>query len=508
MTASSDLPALLWFKRDLRLADHVPLQQALGHRCLLPLYIFEPALWQCPDSSRRHWQFLRLALNDLNRQLVDYGSALQTYVDAPEAVFACLQQHLGRFVLYSHEETGTAFTWARDRRVAAWCRAQGIEWQQAAQPGVQRGLKDRNQWERLWQKDFSQTASPLPARLPPLPPALPASQALPEQAGQCTLACSADMPPNRKAAEARLQHFLAFRAPAYARAISSPLTAREGCSRLSSYLCYGLLGPRELLQATRARIQALQEQGDTGAARSLRAFESRLHWRTHFMQKLEDEPALEYRCLHRDYEGLREQCDERLLQAWAGGHTGFPLVDACMRCLRATGWINFRMRAMLVSFASYHLWLPWQHSARWLAQCFIDYEPGIHYPQVQMQSGTTGINAWRIYNPVIQSRRLDPQGQFIRHWCPELAGLDEQALHEPWQHGTAISRYPAPIVDPVEAGRQARRKMRQFANEKVSSEETRRVMQRHASRSFRQARPKLAQDPRRSRQQTQQLTLF
>ncbi len=132
-------------------------------------------------------------------------------------------------------------------------------------------------------------------------------------------------------------------------------------------------------------------QRPEGYAASLQSFEGRLHWHCHFIQKLESEPAIEQRNVHRGFDGLRnegELTDEerRRLEAWCTGRTGFPFVDACMRSLIATGWINFRMRAMLVSFASYQLWLHWRATGEHLARQFLDYEPGIHWPQVRSTS--------------------------------------------------------------------------------------------------------------------------
>ena len=119
---------------------------------------------------------------------------------------------------------------------------------------------------------------------------------------------------------------------------------------------------------------------------------------------------------------------------------GYPFIDACMRALKQRGWINFRMRAMLVSFASYHLWLDWRLFRDWLACQFIDYEPGIHYSQIQMQSGLTGINTLRIYNPVKQGMDHDPAGVFIREWVPELKGIVGEAIHQPWLYQIKCSR--------------------------------------------------------------------
>ena len=135
----------------------------------------------------------------------------------------------------------------------------------------------------------------------------------------------------------------------------------------------------------------------------------------------------------------------KYFEAWKSGMTGYPMVDACMRALTATGWLNFRMRAMVMSFASYHLWLHWRKPALHLANLFTDYEPGIHYSQVQMQSGTTGINSIRIYNPIKQGVDHDPDGVFIRRWIPELrdCSLYPYAV----QAASQMNGYPMPIVD-------------------------------------------------------------
>ncbi|MEF1307715.1 FAD-binding domain-containing protein, partial [Vibrio owensii] len=134
----------------------------------------------------------------------------------------------------------------------------------------------------------------------------------------------------------------------------------------------------------------LQHWQVTGFRRSLIALSSRLHWHCHFMQKFESECEMEFRCVNRAYEPLLQQAsvrDEALLDAWKSGTTGIPLIDACMRCLHHTGYINFRMRAMLVSFLTHHMNMDWRDGVTHLAQLFLDFEPGIHYPQFQMQAG-------------------------------------------------------------------------------------------------------------------------
>jgi deoxyribodipyrimidine photo-lyase len=260
---------------------------------------------------------------------------------------------------------------------------------------------------------------------------------------------------------------------------------------LSVHLSWGTLSLKEVVQASRARRACLQEQAD-GARWSLalRRFEERLHWHCHFIQKLEDQPSLEFSELHPLTRGLREPSAERLA-AWVAGRTGLPFVDACMRSLVATGWLNFRMRAMLMSVASYQLWLPWRDSGLHLARMFVDYEPGIHWSQCQMQSGSTGINTIRIYNPLKQAQDHDPDGAFVRRWLPELRAVPAVHLHQPWTMDAAIQQrsgcvlgrdYPQPIVDWQGAAAVARDRLWSLRREAGFAEAADAIQHRHGSR--------------------------
>jgi deoxyribodipyrimidine photo-lyase len=277
--------------------------------------------------------------------------------------------------------------------------------------------------------------------------------------------------------------------------MSSPLTAFDACSRLSPHLAWGSVSIREVVQATRLRQQQVDglpraERGTWG--RALAAFEGRLHWHCHFIQKLESAPRIETENLHRACDRLRaNQLDPERFAAWCDGRTGFPLVDACMRALTETGWLNFRMRALLVSFSSYQLWQHWREPGLHLARRFTDYEPGIHWSQVQMQSGTTGINSLRIYNPVKQSEDQDPEGVFIRRWVPELAGVPAGLIHSPWRMapsdqaaaGCRIGKdYPRPIVDHLAAAREARHRLVSVRRSPEARSEGRSIYLQHGSR--------------------------
>ena len=423
---------VVWFKRDLRAVDHRPLVQAIERGPVLPLYVVEPELWQQPDVSERQWLFCREALLELRQVLMDLGQPLVVRSGDVVQVLERARRQFGIDGLWSHEETGNGWTYQRDLRVGAWTRQHGIAWNEIPQFGVTRRMRSRNGWAKRWEAQMAEPITPAPAGLrllegldPGVIPERPWSELAVD-------GCPHRQTGGRSVGLGELSDFLRHRAPRYQRAMSSPNTAFTGCSRLSAYLTWGCLSMREVLQTSRSH-----------RSRGVSSFESRLHWHCHFIQKLEDQPAIEFSDFHPFMRGIRTADRERLT-AWCEGRTGVPFVDACMRALRAHGWINFRMRAMLMSFASYNLWLPWRDSGLHLARQFVDYEPGIHWSQCQMQSGSTSINTIRIYNPIKQGLDHDPEGVFIRHWCPELRDVPAIHLHEPWALGGGR---PEPIVD-------------------------------------------------------------
>ena len=448
---------LVWFKRDLRLSDHPALTLAGSLGSVLPLYVVEPEYWALPDASARQWAFTRESLQDLRQALALHGAPLILRTGDAVTVLdrLCRQHKITRIV--SHEETGNLWTYARDRRVAAWARGAGVEWTELPQSGVVRRLPSRDGWARARDAMIAGPVLPVPglAAVGGVEPGvLPTARALRLPDDRCPHRQTG----GRTQGLALLDSFLAQRGESYRSAMSSPLTGERACSRLSPHLALGTISAREAAQATTQR-QSSRPGGRWGGA--LTSFHSRLAWRDHFMQKLEDQPSIELRPLHPGAEAARPRLtDATLLAAWAAGETGMPFLDACMRYLAATGWLNFRMRAMVTSFASYHLWLDWRISGTHLARMFTDYEPGIHWPQVQMQSGTTGINIPRIYNPVKQGLDQDPTGTFTRRWLPELAAVPDTFLQEPWKWPDATRllgrRYPDPIVDVATAARAAR----------------------------------------------------
>jgi len=480
---------LVWFKRDLRVADHPALALAAGMGAVLPVYIVEPDYWALPDTSARQWAFTEDCLTDLRAALAGLGAPLVVRVgDAVEMLGKLCRAHRIRRII-SHEETGNLWTFARDRRVQAWARQAGIDWVELPQSGVVRRLKGRDGWAGLRDGFMARAIEDLPALTGVAgaePGAIPTARMLRLADDRCLHRQAG----GRARGLAALDSFLTSRGQPYRAAMSSPLTGERACSRLSPHLALGSLSVREVAQATAAR-QAERPGGGWGG--SLASFQSRLAWRDHFMQKLESQPDIETRCLHRATEGLRpREPDAQRLAAWASGETGLPFLDACMRYLAATGWLNFRMRSMVMAVASYQLWLDWRATGPVLARLFTDYEPGIHWPQVQMQSGTTGINTIRIYNPVKQGLDQDPAGTFTRRWVPELAPVPDGFLQEPWKWPGAAAllgrRYPEPLVDATAAARIARDTVWGLRRNAGFAGEAARVAKAHASRADRAGR--------------------
>ena len=483
---------VVWFKRDLRTADHCPLKMASEQGSVIPLVVVEPQYWALPDASARHYAFYRETLLALSRELGKLGQCLIIRVGCVVDVLDTIHAEAGVAKLWSHEETGNDWTFTRDRRVADWCRRNGVDWSETRQDGVVRRLNNRDGWARRWDSLMARPIQATPRALQPLPKTIE-SVNLPD-AADLHLTCedaAGRQPGGRPNALAALSSFLETRGQNYRAGMSNPVMGETACSRLSPYLAWGAVSMREVAQATWQRQLALKRTAGNSVTQwrgSLASFSGRLHWHCHFMQKLEDEPRLEFHNLHPAYDTLRvpSQADGTRLEAWKHGETGLPFVDACMRYLAQTGWLNFRMRAMLMATASYHLWLNWRGPGLHLARQFTDYEPGIHWPQVQMQSGTTGINTVRIYNPVKQGYDQDPAGEFVRRWIPELAQIEPAFIHEPWRSPNAAKildkRYPFPIVDHFEAARSARQRIYGVRKTQEYRDKASEIQNRHGSR--------------------------
>ena len=453
---------IVWFKRDLRLNDNAAISDAIKRNLpIICLFNLDSQRISRSDVSAIHIEWELDCLRSLSKDIDQLGGVIKfNYGNIFEAL-ETLNLEYDIDSIIANEETGLKWSWDRDKQVAEWCDFNRVKFVEHPSNGVVRKLKNRDNWKKYRDKRVSAELFPRPSSMPS--PSGSRSDEIPtmKELGLDSRSLEYRPIPGEEAALSTLNSFLNERGRGYRKGMSSPITGEVMCSRISPYLSAGCLSIKQVFHHTVARQRQVKvdprSTENIGFTSSLTSFQSRLAWHCHFMQRLEAEATMDEIAINPELdELLNRQLDQRKFIAWRDGKTGWPFFDACMRYLTATGWINFRMREMLQSVASYTLWLPWQATGLHLANLFLDYEPGIHWSQVQMQSGVTGINSVRAYSIGKQSIDHDPDGDFIRRWVPELAKVPAEHIHQPWmmsdseqeQYNCRIDLdYPAPIVD-------------------------------------------------------------
>ena len=469
--------------KDLRTIDNPALYNAsLGGQYIV-IYLYDQKYWTSHGYSLRQFSFANDCLKEMNDNLEKLNSKIHVYKGNLSSLTAWIESNYPNSQIYLNQSSDVMYFrkslfelkrhFHEQNRINCYKNF-----------GIQTSDYNRESWSKCWAKIMNSSLTELPQRNDyELKVPLPTYREFSEDIKKILPSDFRPQKGGEREAHNLLESFLNVRVAGYAKKMSNPLEAIDSCSRLSPHITHGSISLKFVYQNLINKIDEAKYKRD------LYSFKKRLHWHCHFIQKLQTEPELEFKSMHPMCDNLRPDSNPELIQKWINGETGFPFLDACIIYLRNHGWINFRMRAMIMSFASYNLWQPWQKTSPLLAELFVDYEPGIHISQVQMQSGVTGINLPRIYSVTKQSIDQDPDAIFIKSQIPELKDMKPSSIH----NLELLNSYKDPIVDIKETAKKARESIWSIRSNKDFKKIAQEVYLKHGSRFKKKAYRKSTQ---------------
>ncbi len=438
------MSSIWWIRRDLRLHDNKALLEALKNPPILPVFILDPRLLlSAPD---RRQDFLFQNLHQLRADLQARGSYLIIRHGKPVDVLQELMEESGAQQIYA-EEDYTPYARLRSVLVGGCLPLKLVQGQLGIHPlGALKANGKPYQVYTPFKKNWLALRTrvdliPAPDNIPSIPGILSAD--LPSGKND------PHFPPGEYAARERLAVFLSGPVEAYQRARDR--MDQDGTSQLSPYFHLGVLGLRT------AYHYALEAYADGSAEPGIRTWLEELIWREFYIHILFHFPESRIQNFRSQYDSLIWRNDSGEFEAWKAGRTGYPIVDAGMRQLRATGWMHNRARMITASFLVKHLLIDWRWGERWFRESLLDGDLAANIGGWQWVAGT-GTDAapyFRIFNPILQGKKYDPEGVYVRRWVPELADLDRSAVHAPWEKDLKVEGYPKPLVDHKEARERA-----------------------------------------------------
>jgi deoxyribodipyrimidine photo-lyase len=432
-------------QRDLRLLDNPALFYGSKKRNYCVIYVYDKNYWQSYGRSPRQLKFAVDCLKELEQSLKKLNSKILIFEGSFEELSIFLNKELPCSQIHLNHCTDNLYHRRDLKKFLSNFKSDEVDIYDNF--GLQLHEFNRDNWSRDWNLIMSRPllSSPRNSTFDKKLPLLNFED-FEQSLNINSLNLSRIQKGGEKLASELLGSFFEYRVDGYSKKMSCPREAEIACSRLSPHIAFGSISIRKIYQELNNILSFSPFKKD------LYSFKKRLHWHCHFVQKLETEPELEFRSMHPFCDELRTEENSELIEKWIKGQTGFPFLDACISYLNSNGWINFRMRAMIMSFASYNLWQPWQKTSPLLAELFTDFEPGIHISQVQMQSGVTGINLPRIYSVFKQSLDQDPTAEWTKKIIPELKNVETDLIH----NAELKDLYFDQIIDPKLSAKRAR----------------------------------------------------